>query len=97
MCRVQEDHGELRVEVIVLRDPQNPQGLARPRVLIPEKAAHGWWLQGKGKPTSCTATHRHGQRQRQRGVAEGAIGELEEGHARRGLQGSSLAVDAVAR
>ena len=57
MCRVLEDHGKLCVEVIVLRDPQNPQGLARPRVLIPEKAAPGWWLQGKGKPTSCSATH----------------------------------------
>ena len=29
------------------------QGLPRPCVVVPEQAVHWWWLQGKGKPTSC--------------------------------------------
>ena len=45
------------VEVEVLRDPHNPQGLSRPCVVVPEQAAHRWWLQGRGKPASCTCTH----------------------------------------
>ena len=45
------------VKVEVLRDPHNPQGLSRPCVVVPEQAAHRWWLQGRGKPASCTCTH----------------------------------------
>ena len=48
--------GKLRVEILVLRDPHNAQGLTRPCAVVPEEAVHGW-LQGKGKPTSCTCTH----------------------------------------